>query len=83
MTTYNKNQIFECWRCGGHYRYGASTSTSPICFCSGLCQVLYKIRTGRELPPAGGLIPLGSPGMAPPPMVDGSSLPALGQGDVR
>lgn len=56
--TYHQNQIFECWKCGKQYRYGASTSTAPLCFCTSECHTQYTDKTGRHLPPAGALIPL-------------------------
>jgi hypothetical protein len=58
---YLPDQVFLCQDCAREYKYGESTSTAPLCFCTGLCQVHYKERTGREFPPVGAEIPLGKP----------------------
>jgi len=63
--------IYLCQQCGKRYSYGQAMDhflaagkvapTLPLCFCSGVCQSLYKQRTGRTFPPVGAEIPLGEP----------------------
>jgi hypothetical protein len=43
-------ETYLCQQCQKRYSFGASTSTHPGCFCSGLCQVAYKQLNGIEHP---------------------------------